>query len=264
MINSKEQIQLGTGLIGIGRTWGHKETPIPSQEEALDYLRTAYKSGIHFFDTAPSYGTSEKRLGKFIESLSSDARSKIVVATKFGEHWNDRNSAAYSDHSFTALRESIDQSLQRLKSIDLLQVHKTSPKVLQSEDLNQAIEYAKKKGISNFGASVSDLESAQIVCEDDRFNAIQLPFNSENLLFEDVIKDALNRGKLVVLNRPFNMGGILYASRMGEDEQKIRSEAYQFITERVPMGVILTGTKSPEHLLENIAAFSLALGHLEN
>ena len=39
-------IHLGSGLIGIGRTWGYKKTPIPNEQEALDFLSYSVKQGV--------------------------------------------------------------------------------------------------------------------------------------------------------------------------------------------------------------------------
>jgi len=86
MINSG--IELGLGLIGIGREWGHVQTGVPDSESVQDFLRFAYDSGIRFYDTAPSYAYSEERLGFFLNGLSPEQRKTVVIATKFGETWD--------------------------------------------------------------------------------------------------------------------------------------------------------------------------------
>lgn len=258
----ESELRLGAGLIGIGRKWGHIETQIPSERQAQHFLDYAYQNGIRYFDTAPSYGTSEQRLGIFLSSLSEEEKEDLIVATKFGEHWNEENESAYADHSFKALKRSIDQSIDRLGKIDILQVHKTSPLVLSSDDLYAAIDYARKQGVQRFGASVSDVDSAQMVCESDVFSVIQLPYNLSNTTFSDVISEALNRDKLVVVNRPFNMGATLYTVQGNLDEKSLRIEAYRLIANSIPVGVVLTGTKSPSHLQENIEAFNQSKSRL--
>jgi aryl-alcohol dehydrogenase-like predicted oxidoreductase len=252
------KVELGAGLIGIGRKWGHVETSIPSEEEVTAFLNFAYQNEIRYFDTAPAYGSSEQRLGKFLATLSTNERENVIVATKFGEHWNPESQTTYVDHSFDALVNSLDQSVKRLGKVDVLQVHKSSPDVLGSEDLYKAIDYAKKLGIQKFGASVSDIASAQIVCHSNVFSVVQLPYNSLNTTFSDVIQEALERDKLVVINRPFNMGETLYQTREAKDPQSLRTDAYKFIVNSIPMGLVLTGTKSISHLRENIDAFAEA------
>ncbi len=256
MKNIEQKTALGVGLIGIGRKWGYRETPVPSEDQAVAYLSHAYENGIRFFDTAPAYGSSEERLGKFLKTLSPEQRRGVTVATKFGEHWDEERGEPFADHSLTALRKSFDQSVRRLGRIDLLQVHKTTPDVLRSSELAESIAYAQAQGITQFGASVNDRESAQMVVENDLFSSIQFPFNESNQTFAETIAAAHEKGKLVIINRPFNMGGVLYEKEKELSPEGQRTRAYKFILDRIPTnGIILTGTKSPHHLDENIEAF---------
>ena len=66
-IKSLKGAHLGSGLIGIGRIWGAKITSVPSEKKASNFLDFAKKTGIFYFDTAPSYGKSEERLGKIFK-----------------------------------------------------------------------------------------------------------------------------------------------------------------------------------------------------
>lgn len=239
---------LGSGLIGIGRVWGHVRTPIPSEEEVLTFLQSAIDQGISYLDTAPSYGTSEERLGKFLTTLSAETRKKLIIATKFGEYWNTDKNDTYIDHSYTALKNSIDISIAHLKQINILYLHKTTPEVLKNPDVEKAFAYAKSLGIDYFGASVSDIESGEYVLNDSLYSVIQLPYNTDNVIFSEIIDKAKQKGKIVVINRPFNMG------KNATDSVA----AFKFILQKKCNGFILTGTKSPEHLKENIEAFSKA------
>ena len=85
---SHGSVQLGLGLIGIGKPWGHTPAPVPSEREAIALLESAFDVGIRYFDTAPSYGdgVSERRLGRFLKRMPAGQRSQVTVATKFGEH----------------------------------------------------------------------------------------------------------------------------------------------------------------------------------
>jgi aryl-alcohol dehydrogenase-like predicted oxidoreductase len=243
-------VQLGLGLIGVGKPWGVAPHDIPSESEAISLLEFAYELGVRCFDTAPSYGdgVSEARLGRFLESLAGADRDALTVATKFGEHWNASGGQPYADHSRDALCRSLDQSLARLGRIDVLQLHKTNPSVLGSADLARAWEYAESMGIRRIGPSVSDLESARIAIADPRYSVMQLPYHASNPAFAPVIDEAAARGIWVAVNRPFAMGAIV-ADKVG---------AFRFILERPFAGVVLTGTSSREHLRENWDAFQLA------
>jgi aryl-alcohol dehydrogenase-like predicted oxidoreductase len=58
----------------------------------------------------------------------------------------------------------------------------------------------------------------------------------------------------LAINRPFGMGRMLY-----ENRELTKAAAFGFILEKRFDGVILSGTKSPEHLQENWDAFGQAI-----
>ena len=242
---SSQTIQLGCGLIRIGRVWGVSQKPVPSEKEALTFLESAYSMGIRFFDTAPSYGLSEERLGKFLSSLPHEERKKVTVATKFGERWNAEKQEAYIDHSYESSMLSIEKSFSFLGSIDVLQLHKASVKLLENVDISRVFDQAKAMGVKNFGVSVSDIETGKQACSDMRFSFIQLPYNKEKTDLLPVIHSAIQRNTQILFNRPFGMGALV-------DNPKA---AYAFIIDTKVSGYILTGTASVAHLKENSEAF---------
>ncbi len=247
-------VQLGLGLIGIGRPWGYITGSVPPEADALALLEYAVELGVRYFDTAPSYGSSEERLGKFLRGLKSDQRAALTIATKFGEHWNAADAIPFVDHGFDALRRSLDRSLERLGRIDVLQLHKTTPAALASPDVARAWDYAGSLGIVRVGPSVSDEASARAALADGRFRVMQLPYNRTHRQFAPVINVAAARGMQVAVNRPFAMGALLY-----DPATTSKSEAFRFLLERGFEGVVLTGTRSPRHLRENWMAFHEAL-----
>lgn len=249
-------VELGSGLIAIGRQWG--TTPeVPSESDALRFLEAAYQLGIRFFDTAPSYGLSEERLGKFLQNLTPNQRREVVVATKFGEHWDAGKQEAYTDHSLEALRRSLDQSMHHLGQVAILQLHKTTPELLDDPDVIQAFAYAQELGIGRRGVSVSDLLSAARAMEDQRYEAIQLPYNQSSLQFQPFVRQATEHDKFLLINRPFQMGHVT-AETATIDKQLAAANAFHFILQEEFDGVILTGTSNIAHLQENIAAFEVA------
>lgn len=244
-------VDLGCGLIAIGRQWG--TTPaVPSEEEALAFLNDAYGLGVTLFDTAPSYGLSEERLGTFLGSLDEADRDEIFVSTKCGEFW-DREADMYkADHSEDALRRSIDNSLDLLGPIALLQVHKATGDVIRSKDVDRAITYAREQGIPNIGASVSDPAAANLVLDDGRFDHLQLPCNAASPQFREPIERSRQCGVVIMTNRPFQMGAI--TEGQPADKRQIAIDAFRYILGLDFDGVILTGTSNSDHLRENLAA----------
>jgi aryl-alcohol dehydrogenase-like predicted oxidoreductase len=246
---NQNNTQLGLGLIGIGKPWGHVPRPVPSELEARALLDFAYELGIRYFDTAPSYGdgVSEERLGGFLRSMPAGQRVGVVAATKMGEHWDRATDEPYADHSFDALRRSLDRSMARLGRIDILQLHKTTPEALRSDEVARAWEYARSLGIARVGPSVSDLESARIAVETPGFSVMQFPFHRGNPTFAPVLEMAAGRGMWIAVNRPFAMGAM------------VDGGAFRFILGHPFTGAILSGTTSKEHLRENWNAFLAAM-----
>ncbi len=249
---SKGPIGLGLGLLSIGRTWGHKPEPPPPEADARSLLEGAVTLGIRLFDTAPAYGPSERILGAFLVELGA-RRHELNVATKMGEHWDEAAGAAFTDHTYDALRRSVDHSLSLLGKIDVLQIHKSTAAVLRSEDVLRAVEYARSLGITAFGASVSDAETAEVARETGAYTYLQFPYNETFRQLEYVF-DVASRGDMKVLvNRPFGMGRIFYDT-LGDHHAKM-VKALSFITAKNFHGHILTGTKSIAHLRETIRCY---------
>ncbi len=200
------RVEFGLGLIGIGKPWGFANAVVPDEGQAFALLERAFALGVRYFDTAPSYGVSEERLGRYLAALTPGERSQVRIATKFGEHWDAAKAEPFVDHSFDALRRSLDGSVARLGRIDFLQLHKSTPQVLGSNDLARAWEYAATLGITAIGASVSDLASAEIAVAGAAYGIVQFPYNVAQRTFAEVLDRAAARGMKIAVNRPFGMG----------------------------------------------------------
>lgn len=252
------KVQFGLGLISLGRTWGFVEKPLPSREQAYEFLQNAIEAGVSVFDTAPSYGRSEDLFGQFLRTLDSSTLNQLTIMTKCGEHWDPERNEPYADHSYDALCRSIDQSLRLIPRIDLLQIHKPTPEVLNHPDLLRVLEYARSCQIRAFGVSVSDLTCATIGAESELYSHLQFPFNRSNQQFEPAFRLAGRYGKQALVNRPLGMGKHLYNDNGLYRGDSALIEAYRFILRQSFSGVILTGTTTLEHLREDLQAFRLA------
>lgn len=247
--------QLGLGLVGIGRAWGAHAAP-PPESEVRRLLETAFTLGVKVFDTAPAYGTSERLLGAFLRTLTREEREGVFVATKFGEHWNDDGTTRV-DHSYEALMRSLDDSVEHLRDIDLLQVHKASCAALEGGDLKWALEAAQAMDIPQFGASVSDVAAGRLAIGMG-FHWLQFPYNRQNTALAALLAEARAADIRLMTNRPLATGAIL-ADRSPEARAEAAREAYAFVLEGNPDGVVLGGTTNPAHLEANLRAFNEAL-----
>jgi len=127
-LGSLEVSSIGLGVQNMTRTY---QTTIPTRPEMINIIRTAYDTGVTFFDAAEAYGPHEveRLLGEAVAPI----RDRVTITSKFG--WNidqetgqrrpGRNSRP--DH----VRRVVDGMLQRLKTdrIDLLYQHRVDPEV---------------------------------------------------------------------------------------------------------------------------------------
>lgn len=239
--------ELGLGLIEIGRPWGAQWKGLPPAEQVDELLRTALEENIVFWDTAASYGSSEEHIGRF---LRSHPAPRVFLATKFGDHWTAGEAESRMDHSYDALRRSLDRSLEVLPRIDLLQVHRAGAEVLRSRELHRALDYVRAQGIPHLGASVKEVAAAQIAVESGVFTWLQMPYSRAWAEMAPVFEMAAGRGVNVIVNRPFAEGRLLGNSSA--------EEAFRFILGQRFRGAIIAGTQSPAHLRENARAFRTA------
>ena len=142
---------IGLGTWQYGGEWGRTF----SQAQADAILDQAAALGINLLDTAECYGDhlSERLIGDY---LSRHDRSRWIVATKFGHHFNrflDRT----EEFSAAGVRQQLEASLRalRVETIDLYQFHSGSDSQLLNEDLWTMLAEQKRAGkIRHLGLSI--------------------------------------------------------------------------------------------------------------
>ncbi|WP_408888683.1 aldo/keto reductase [Myxococcus faecalis] len=245
-------VGLGLGLLSLGRAWGYRSEPPPTEADGQHLLDTAFELGVRCYDTAPAYGSSEQRFGAFLSRLGAE-RSSVFVATKLGEHWDAGKQASFTDHSYDALRRSLDESVRLLGRIDLLQVHKATAANVSAPEVLRVLEYAGTLGVRHVGVSVSDVAAAEAACDVGVYSFLQFPFNALNTTLAPAFELAARHGLQVLVNRPFAMGQLVQEE--GREPTRSARESLQHILRQRFSGYVLTGTKSAKHLLETHAVF---------
>src|SRR5215204_5162345 len=82
---------IGLGTTKLGRNTDVKypnSFDLPSDDEVGALIAASIGVGINLIDTAPAYGTSEQRLGPFIEA----DRERLILCTKCGENYESGRS----------------------------------------------------------------------------------------------------------------------------------------------------------------------------
>jgi aryl-alcohol dehydrogenase-like predicted oxidoreductase len=138
---------LGLGCMGLSFGYG----PATEKEQGIKLIRTAYESGVTFFDTAEAYGPylNEELVGEALASV----RDKVVIATKFG--FKEGKPALGLDSRPEHIREVTEASLKRLKTdvIDLLYQHRVDPSVPIEDVAGTVKELIAEGKVKHFGMS---------------------------------------------------------------------------------------------------------------
>jgi aryl-alcohol dehydrogenase-like predicted oxidoreductase len=122
------------------------------ETESLRTLDRSLELGIHFWDTAESYGPylNEELLAKKLQGR----REKVILATKFG--WkNGIVSPENLDGSPENVRSAVEGSLKRLATghIDLLYLHRLDPKTPIEETVTAMSQMVKEGKVRYIGLS---------------------------------------------------------------------------------------------------------------
>jgi aryl-alcohol dehydrogenase-like predicted oxidoreductase len=138
---------IGFGAFKIGRNRGIKYASayeLPDDAAAGRLLNGVLDLGVNYIDTAPAYGVSEERIGRFL----AHRRAEFVISTKVGETFADGR--AVYDFSGAAVRASVERSLRRLR-IDVLDIvfvhaHADDAGILRETDVVATLRELKQTG----------------------------------------------------------------------------------------------------------------------
>jgi aryl-alcohol dehydrogenase-like predicted oxidoreductase len=122
--------EIGLGLMGMSQSYGTAEER--DERESIATIHRAVELGCTFLDTAEVYGPfhNEELLARALRALGSDARDRVVIATKFGFDIVDGRMIGVTSRP-ERVRAAVEGSLRRLGTdrIDLLYQHRVDPNV---------------------------------------------------------------------------------------------------------------------------------------
>ncbi len=233
---------VGFGAFKIGRNEKVKysdQYDLPNERESARLLNGLLDLGISFIDTAPAYGLSEERIGRAI----SQRRDEFVLSTKVGETFT--NGTSTYGFSSDAVRESVNRSLQRLKTdvLDLLFIHSDGSdlQILKETDVVETLIELKAAGTTKaigFSGKTVDGARAAIGWAD----AIMVEYHSDDTSHAEVIADAARRGVGVVVKKGLASG------RLSADN------AIRFVLSNPHISSLVIGGLNLDHLRANVEA----------
>jgi len=263
-----EVSQLGYGSMGIRgpRTWGVRVV----REEAADaILNAVLDAGIDFIDTAPDYGISEQRIGKYISSR----RSQFTLATKCGCACTQHKDYLEIDHVWKreVLKRNIETSLRRLRTdhVDILQFHGGDAETLQREGLIDLLLDFRAQGMVHCIGVSSTLPHLPALIDLGVFDTFQIPYSCLAPQHHDWITKAAETGAGIIIRGGIAQGGpdaeiqrpalndVWTRAKLDEvlPEGMRRAELILRFTLGHPhVDTIIVGTCNRQHLAENLAA----------
>lgn len=181
---------VGLGCMGMSHAYGAPA----DKKEVTELLAQAVDLGYTFFDTAEVYGTPEHPHDneELVGTALKPYRDKIVLATKFGIHFDMSSTATNKplvpDSRPEVIRASVEASLKRLGTdhIDLYYQHRLDPKIPIEEVAGVMADLIREGKITHWGlseATEDTIRRAHAVCP---VTAIQNRYSMMARWYEDL------------------------------------------------------------------------------
>jgi len=171
-----------------------------SDAEAEALLAAALDAGITLLDTAPSYGLSEQRIGRFLGAR----RDQVVLSTKLGY-----GVPGVPDWTGACITGGVEQALRVLRTdyIDIAHLHSCPRAVLEQGEVVDALTAAKTAGKLRAIAYSGENADLRYALDSGRFDGLMASLNPfEQRLAADVLPRLGGTGfiaKRPVANHPW-------------------------------------------------------------
>jgi diketogulonate reductase-like aldo/keto reductase len=238
-------------VIGLGTysVFDVDSTPgqIASRREIVDLLLGAGGSVV---DTSPMYNRSEKVIGDII--ASGAPRDAMFIATKV---WTDGRDAGIEQMSRSA-------ELMKTDVIDLMQVHNLRDTAVHMLSIRELQEQGKIRysGLTHYRAGAHDALAKAV--REYRPQFLQINYSlGEREADQRLLPEAQDLGVAVIINRPYQAGGLFRAVRGRELPEWAREFAaswgqffLKFIISHPAVTCVIPATSKPHHMRDNIEA----------
>lgn len=200
-------MKLGIGTVHFGMSYGlnstNKQLTLREINKILNYARTIK---INTIDTAPIYGNSEEKLGKYnISDFDIITKTKHFLNKKL-----DENDVKILDHTF---KNSL--TLLKKNSIYSLMIHNADD--LKKKGSDKIFFHLQKLKLENkikkIGVSVYDSKQLEYILNNFDIDLVQLPLSilDRRLIYSGML-DKLIRKKIEVHSRSIFLQGLLLSN----------------------------------------------------
>jgi pyridoxine 4-dehydrogenase len=233
------------------------------RDGALRVVRAAVEQGVDFIDTADSYGplVSEQIIAEALHPYPEN----LVIGTKAGFTrqgpgvWTVVGHPAY-------LTQQVELSLRHLKldRIDLIQLHRIDPAVPLADQLGAFKELQEQGKVRHIGLSEVSVEELKAAREIVEVVSVQNLYNLTNRQSQDVLDYATAEGIAFIPWFPIATGDLAapdspVADIARELDATPSQVALAWLLHTSPVVLPIPGTKSVDHLTENLGAAGLTL-----
>ncbi len=249
-------------ILGLGA--GQIGTPAMSEHDVEALVVGALDAGVTLFDTARSYGMSERRLGRVLAPY----RDRVVLSTKIGY-----DVPGTDDWTGACIAGGIDAALHALRAdyIDIVHLHSCPLEVMVRDDIVRALDDAVRAGKVRVAAYSGDNQAVDHAVACGLFGSIQTSLNMCDQRSADTVALAARRGLGVIAKRPVANAPWRYPERpvgLEADEYWLRWRELDLSPRDVPwqelalrfaafhpgVSSAIVGTSSLAHLRANIDA----------
>jgi pyridoxine 4-dehydrogenase len=237
------------------------------RDGAVRVVRAAVEQGVDFIDTADSYGPQVSEL--IIAEALHPYPEGLVIATKAGLTrqgpgvWTPVGRPAY-------LKQQVELSLRNLRvdTIDLIQLHRIDPDVPLADQLGAFVELKEEGKVRAIGVSEVSVEQLRAAREVTEIVSVQNLYNLTTRQSQDVLDYATAEGIGFIPWFPIATGNLAapdspvaaVAKELGATPAQV---ALAWLLQKSPVVLPIPGTKSVEHLTENMCARGLSLSDEE-
>ena len=187
--------------LGSARTF-NVGPPSPEWVPLGDVVRLFHEMGGRFFDTAPSYGTSEQVAGQIVQEIGIG--NDLFFATKISTRGGRQAGLDQQEESFRDWGREV---------IDLNQVHNLQDTAIHLRTIRQAKEEGRTRYVgvtTSFGQQYEQMEQ---VLRSEELDFVQVNYSlGEREAAERLLPLAQDRGMGVIVNEPFNVGRLFSAA----------------------------------------------------
>ena len=236
--------------IGLGT---NRLTNVPTN---VEFVKQAVAAGVGLIDTAHTYtgGESEATIGAALSSVPEGC----IVATKGGY--------AAGHGRPDVLRSQIEESLRRLgmDTIGLYYLHRVDPDTPLEDSLAALEEYVESGKLRRVGLSQVGIDLIERARRIVPIAAVQNQYNLAEREYDDVVDYCAAEGIVFVPYFPLRGHDGRAVAEIAESRGVTPAQiALAWLLQRSPAMLPIPGTRSLEHVKENLAALEVELSDAE-